>query len=558
MKKLITVCQVLVIATVMSSLALAEYFNLTAHDITGDGTGTISGFTMSVTNTLPYSSLTGVPTTFPAHWDNITNTPTTIAGYGITDSMVQDNVAITGGTIDNTTITLLDNSVSPAKLQYNEGSTGDNTLFYRSDGKWISPSVSFQDQIDLKQALDADLTVLSFPTAWRIFYSNGAQAITELALGDNNTYFKSNGSSAAPTFSTVTATTATALAANGANCSAGQSPLGVDNTGAVEGCWTPAANLDNTTMDNTTIGTSTPVEGHFTTLSATGVSTLDNVVISEGTLDNVVIGGTTALAGSFTDIVGTTITVGSVNDTEFGYLNGVTSAIQTQIDLKAPIIDPTFTNNITVDNEVTALQYNSSAGDGEHFINVANSTPPNVGTETVGDCYFDNGTLVWACWNGSAYAAPSFTTVAYGSAPTVDSAGELGVDNTADQFVYFGTAERVLTYKRAEKFVIKSYTAADDNVVRMTFEDNVTLTGLSCNTGGASDNVTATVYVCDNNVANCSTSGLSSAATSTTVTDSSASAGAVTDGAWIKVALTDLVGTGTSLACIIRYVITRQ
>lgn len=35
--------------------------------------------------------------------------------------------------------------------------------------------------------------------------------------------------------------TATALAANGANCSAGQAPLGVDASGAVEGCFTPAA-----------------------------------------------------------------------------------------------------------------------------------------------------------------------------------------------------------------------------------------------------------------------------------------------------------------------------
>lgn len=35
------------------------------------------------------------------------------------------------------------------------------------------------------------------------------------------------------------ASTATALAANGANCSAGQAPLGVDASGAVEGCFTP-------------------------------------------------------------------------------------------------------------------------------------------------------------------------------------------------------------------------------------------------------------------------------------------------------------------------------
>jgi hypothetical protein len=59
---------------------------------------------------------------------------------------------------------------------------------------------------------------------------------------------------AAATFTTVTATTfvgahtgnsstATALYANGANCSSGYAPLGVDASGAVEGCWqvTPTA-----------------------------------------------------------------------------------------------------------------------------------------------------------------------------------------------------------------------------------------------------------------------------------------------------------------------------
>lgn len=42
----------------------------------------------------------------------------------------------------------------------------------------------------------------------------------------------------------TTSATATALAANGANCSAGQAPLGVDDKGAVEGCWTPFAVAD--------------------------------------------------------------------------------------------------------------------------------------------------------------------------------------------------------------------------------------------------------------------------------------------------------------------------
>jgi len=40
--------------------------------------------------------------------------------------------------------------------------------------------------------------------------------------------------------------------------------------------------------------------------------------------------------------------VADVSDTEIGYLNGVTSAIQTQIDLKAPLASPTFTGTPTL------------------------------------------------------------------------------------------------------------------------------------------------------------------------------------------------------------------
>ena len=498
MRKLITVCQVLVIATVISSVAVAEYFNLTAHDITGDGTGTISGFTMSVTNTLPYSALTGVPTTFPAHWDNITNTPTTLAGYGITDALT----AIT------------DNSITPAKLAKSSG-TADNTTVYYGDGRWAAPSVDFQAQLDLKQALDADLTVLSFPTAWRVFVSNGAQAITEIAFpSDNTLYFGSNGAAALPSFKAVTAVgnadTATALAANGANCSAGQAPLGVDNTGAVEGCWTPTANLDNSTMNGTVIGGDNAVAGSFstltattvntTTLAATGVSTLDNVVISEGTIDNVTMGATTSIISI--DVA--SITRGGVSDDEFGYLSTVTSDIQVQIDSKRGLDNVTFTGAgvASFDNSVQATQFESTGGDNTHYINVANSGAPNSGTETTGDCYYDNTTFAWLCWDSSAWSAPTLTTVGYGSNPTTDSAGKVGIDNTANQFRYFGSAETVIDPRRTENATFKSPVSGDKAKFRKPF--GMTVSTVGCVTEAA-DNVVLDVQECDANAANCAT-----------------------------------------------------
>jgi hypothetical protein len=64
------------------------------------------------------------------------------------------------------------------------------------------------------------------------------------------------------------------------------------------------------------------------------------VDFTEGSLDDLEVAGFTA----------SSITVGDVSNTEFGYLNGVTSAIQTQIDAKAPLASPTFTGTVILPN----------------------------------------------------------------------------------------------------------------------------------------------------------------------------------------------------------------
>ncbi len=58
------------------------------------------------------------------------------------------------------------------------------------------------------------------------------------------------------TVSTITgnAGTATALAANGTNCSAGQAALGVDASGNAEGCWTPAGTYTLPTATSSILG----------------------------------------------------------------------------------------------------------------------------------------------------------------------------------------------------------------------------------------------------------------------------------------------------------------
>jgi len=48
------------------------------------------------------------------------------------------------------------------------------------------------------------------------------------------------------------------------------------------------------------------------------------------------------------DISGKQDVVANVSSTEIGYLDGVTSAIQTQINTKAPTASPTFTGTVTI------------------------------------------------------------------------------------------------------------------------------------------------------------------------------------------------------------------
>lgn len=51
-----------------------------------------------------------------------------------------------------------------------------------------------------------NLTSFVAQTNWRVFYSNGSGDVTELALGADGTYLKSNGASAAPTWATPSGT----------------------------------------------------------------------------------------------------------------------------------------------------------------------------------------------------------------------------------------------------------------------------------------------------------------------------------------------------------------
>jgi hypothetical protein len=110
---------------------------------------------------------------------------------------------------------------------------------------------------------------------------------------------------------TGTASLATALAANGSNCSAGNSPLGVDASGAVESCfdvWTEAENTAaaylNAAGVNSYIHGSTTIPKTYTANTFTGVQTIGNA-------------STTYLSVSDSSFLGT-VKTGTWNGTAIG------------------------------------------------------------------------------------------------------------------------------------------------------------------------------------------------------------------------------------------------
>lgn len=109
---------------------------------------------------------------------------------------------ITGTTILNTSTTstlCVDATNSDYYLPYEAGSTGQ-VLTLQDDGTsiWQTPSTSSGGGY-------TNLTEFVDQTAWRFFYSNGDGDVTELALGENETYLRSNGAGEAPSWDSIDA-----------------------------------------------------------------------------------------------------------------------------------------------------------------------------------------------------------------------------------------------------------------------------------------------------------------------------------------------------------------
>ena len=156
--------------------------------------------------------------------------------------------------------------------------------------------------------------------------------------------------------------------------------------------------------------------------------------------------------------------------------------------------DATYTANLTVDGNITAT--GTVGGSNLSGTNTGDNTVATSGDSATS--FFSTGTLEVAIGGtgtttstgtGSVVlgTSPTFTTsiaLPQGASPTVDAAGEIAVDTTDDQLIYYGTAKRALPYEHTRCIFIENLAAADDNLSCGMFNDAVTITGIGVHCDG--------------------------------------------------------------------------
>jgi hypothetical protein len=207
------------------------------------------------------------------------------------------------------------------------------------------------------------------------------------------------------------------------NAAGARTSLGADNASNLSSGTIPAARIaDNTLPVSVVIDNSAALIARFwtgagdylkrdgssgtpagaeavTTLpwdNITSRPTINSVVVTGAVLDNASnyptlnqnTSGTAAGLSGTPAISVSSLTRGTVSDTEFSYLDGVTSAIQTQLNARYKEND-----NVTF-GTVTATEFVSSGADNTHKSNVTNTADPTTNL-AIGDYQYNKTTKLW-------------------------------------------------------------------------------------------------------------------------------------------------------------------
>ncbi len=187
------------------------------------------------------------------------------------------------------------------------------------------------------------------------------------------------------------------------------------------------ANLDSPTFTGTVILPDNTV--------ALGAKTTGNYVASLVAGTGITLANNSGETATPTVTVDTTVIqarVADVSDTEIGYLNGVTSAVQTQLNDKAPIASPTFTGTVTIPTGASITAPNGLVKGDVGLGNVDNTSDANKPVSSATQTALDLKANL---------ASPTFTgtvTIPTGASITAPNGlvkGDVGlgnVDNTSD------------------------------------------------------------------------------------------------------------------------------
>ena len=254
-----------------------------------------------------------------------------VAGYVLTSAgagnpAFWDAAAAGGGADDDSTYVSKSNSAAQAiasSLSLNGANTNilGGTLLITSNTKFHTGGVTFKGQ-----ALDDR-------------FSNTAQlANTNSAISNLNTNLLATNTAIRLVDSQRLANTTSYI---GAVVTSLNHRLGETSTVALTGDITASATAfsSNTVSIATAIGSGVIVDADVNSSAALAFSKMANLttaraLVSDGSGD---------------------VSVSAVTATEVGYLDGVSSAIQTQMDTKAPLAGGTFTGNVTLDGANTNI-----------------------------------------------------------------------------------------------------------------------------------------------------------------------------------------------------------
>lgn len=308
---------------------------------------------------------------------------------------------------------LPDNSVLPEKLKSSEG-TPDNSTYYRGDGAWGTPSGSGGGGSTTTLPWD---NITSRPTI------NGI-TVTGTVLDNASNY---------PQF--------------------GATKVG---SGAV----------DNTEF------------GHLDNVSSNIQNQLNAKQAQSDALDDL---SDRSLSGWLTFADDVSLKFGTDNDFTLRYKSS-DGTLVIALDNGAAICTFSKVGNLTCTGEITAPQISTTCNpsDNNCGINVTNVGDPTGANLTAGRFWFDN-TLNRPKQRNSdntatfKVATDNQTTLPSGTNPTVSAPGDILVDTTANQLVYYGTTQQVLS-------PIFSHTiddwgpAAGDNVIILYTDRAITIT----------------------------------------------------------------------------------